>query len=270
MTCNRKIDFSIYNADVFFTLNADDIDGVSINGNNMQIQGKAFAFTAFSSTDTKIGNTPSLVSVSATATGNVSMVKSGETVNVTTDGALQDVETGSYLGTDKETQTYDTDVEQLDLTVDADKFIHKENKLKITCNDGSFEQQVKWWKKYSTATMSLGFLIQNCDKAVRYVWSTNSWFVDVDQNGNVTNTGCFARKAKITLTAYDAEGEIVAQSTVTVRFYKFNWQYRRLQSQEVVSDNMFRPAADPAATEPETLFSFVSAFFSKFFGFLKE
>lgn len=140
-----------------------------------------------------------------------------------------------------------------------------QNSLRIFSFDGDFEQQIDWWKKYSSATMTLGFLIYGCDDAVRYVWSTNSWRVDIDQQGHITNSGPFARSAKIWLRAYDRDDNVVAETTVTVRFYKFNWQYRRLQSQEIVSDNMFRPTVEPTTMEPETLVSFVTAFFTKVF-----
>ena len=113
--------------------------------------------------------------------------------------------------------------------------------------------------------MKLGFLVEGCDEAVRYVWSTNSRRVEIDQNGNITNTGCFARTAVITLTAYDADGNVVASSTVTVRFYKFDWQFSRLQSQEVVSDNVFNSSGEPTETESERIVSFVTAFFSEVF-----
>ena len=139
------------------------------------------------------------------------------------------------------------------------------NKLRIFSFDGSFETKVDWWKKYSSATMMLGFLIYGCDDAVRYVWSTNSWRVDIDQQGHITNSGPFARSAKIWLIAYDRDDNVVAETSVTVRFYKFNWQYRRLQSQEIISDNVFRPTVEQTATEPETLVSFVTAFFTKVF-----
>lgn len=143
--------------------------------------------------------------------------------------------------------------------------LSERNELRIFSYDGSFEQKVDWWKKYSTATMRLGFLINNCKNAVRYVWSTNSWRVNIDQQGNITNSGPFARSAKIWLTAYDRDNNVVAETSVTVRFYKFNWQYKRLQSQEIVSDNAFRPTVESTATEPETLVSFVTAFLSKVF-----
>ena len=162
------------------------------------------------------------------------------------------------------------DLQEIPFTLENGKVsvVHKppmENGLRIFSYDGDFEQQIDWWKKYSSATMTLGFLIYGCDDAVRYVWSTNSWRVDIDQRGNITNSGPFARSAKIRLRAYDRDDNIVAESSVTVRFYKFNWQYRRLQSQEIVSDNMFRPTVEPTATEPETLVSFVTAFFTKVF-----
>ena len=137
--------------------------------------------------------------------------------------------------------------------------------LQIFSFNGAFEQKIDWWKRYSTASMTLSYVAYKCEDAVRFEWSSDSTRVHIDRDGNVTNTGWFARSAKITLTAYDAQGNVIAASTVTVRFYKFNWQYRRLQSQEVVSDNVFRPTIEPTATEPETLVSFVTAFFTKVF-----
>ena len=71
------------------------------------------------------------------------------------------------------------------------------NKLRIFSYDGSFETKVDWWKKYSSETKTLGFLIYGCDDAVRYVWSANSWRVDIDQQGHISNSGPFARSAKI-------------------------------------------------------------------------
>lgn len=137
--------------------------------------------------------------------------------------------------------------------------------LQLISYDGSFDQKIDWWKRYSSAQMTLGFIAYKCDEVTRFEWSSDSSRVHIDQQGNITNTGCFARSAKITLAAYDADGSVIASSAVTVRFYKFNWQYRRLQSQEIVSDNVFRPTVEPSAAEPETLFSFVTAFLSKAF-----
>ena len=141
--------------------------------------------------------------------------------------------------------------------------IQYEDKLKIISMDGSFEQKVNWWRKYSSASMKCGFLISNCKKAVRYVWTSNSSRVSVDQNGLITNSGCFARSARITLTAYDLHDNVVTSSNVTVRFYKFDWQKTRLQSQEVVGDNFFYPKVKPTEREPELLLSMISALLEK-------
>ena len=148
--------------------------------------------------------------------------------------------------------------------------VTSENRLRIFSFDGSFEQQISWWKKYTSATMKLGFLVDGCDEAVRYVWSTDSGRVHIDQKGNITNTGSFARTAVITLTAYDADGNVVASSAITVRFYKFNWQYKRLQSQEVISDNIFKSSVEPTETESERIVSLITAFFSKVFHFFTQ
>ena len=157
------------------------------------------------------------------------------------------------------------DVDLQDVTVELQDgkvtVVHKTptgNKLRIFSFDGSFETKVDWWRKYSSETKMLGFLVYGCDDAVRYVWSTNSWRVDIDQKGNITNTGPFARSAKITLTAYDAEDNVVASSTVTVRFYKFNWQYRRLQLQEIVSDNILGNTVSTKGNEAEPVAALIS------------
>lgn len=46
-----------------------------------------------------------------------------------------------------------------------------------------------------------------------------------------------SRKATITLTAYDADGNVIAKCSAEVSFYKFGWQKSKLESQAIVSDN---------------------------------
>lgn len=106
----------------------------------------------------------------------------------------------------------------------------------INCS-GSNEQKLDWWKPYSSATMSLDYKAYNCDGAVTFKWSSSNKKVQVDENGTVTNTGNFARSAKITVSAYDADGNVIARGSIKIKFYKFDWQAERLQTQSFVSDD---------------------------------
>ncbi|MCR5485027.1 MAG: leucine-rich repeat protein [Clostridiales bacterium] len=109
----------------------------------------------------------------------------------------------------------------------------------IRSYDGGFVKKVSWWKPYSSAEMSLYAMTYKCDNAARCEWSSSTLRVNVDQNGKITNTGCFSRSAVITFTVYDDEDNVIASDSVTVSFYKFNWQKNRLDVQSVVSDNVF-------------------------------
>lgn len=99
--------------------------------------------------------------------------------------------------------------------------------LKIYSFSDSFDFKVNLLKKYSSATMNLGYKVQNCEKAVSFKWSSSNKKVKIDQNGKITNTGNFARSSTITLTAYDAQGNVVAKSSVKVRFFKLKWQLNK-------------------------------------------
>ena len=100
--------------------------------------------------------------------------------------------------------------------------------IKIYSYSDSFDYKVNLFKKYSSADMTLGFRVQNCENAVSFKWSSSNKKVKIDQNGRVTNTGNLARSSTITLTAYDAQGNVVVRSSVKVRFYKLKWQLNTL------------------------------------------
>ena len=184
-------------------------------------------------------------------------VYSDGSTQTVTEGFTLEAEPFSEIGKKTITITYNGFTTTFQVTVrSSDKW------LRIICLDGSLDRHVNWWKRYAQETMTLRFLMNNIDEAVRFEWSSDSTRVHIDQSGNITNTGCFARSARITLTAYDADGNVVALSTATVRFYKFFWQYKRLQSQETVSDNIFMPTVEPMDTEPEKFTAFISAVIS--------
>ena len=85
--------------------------------------------------------------------------------------------------------------------------------------------------------MSLDYKAYNCNGAVTFKWSSSNKKVQVDENGTVTNTGSFARSAKITVSAYDADGNVIARGSIKIKFYKFDWQAERLQTQSLVRDD---------------------------------
>ncbi len=103
---------------------------------------------------------------------------------------------------------------------------------------GTFEKKLDWWKSYSKTTLSLDFNMYNCQNVARFEWTSSNNRVKVDKNGTITNTGLFSRSATITLTAYDADNNVLAQDSVKVSFYKFSWQKSKLKSQSIVSDNV--------------------------------
>ncbi len=133
--------------------------------------------------------------------------------------------------------------------------------VKIYNYSGEYTQKIDWWKSYKTATMTLGFHTYLCTGAVRYVWTSSSGKVKINQDGVITNTGSFSRSSIITLTAYDADDNVIAKASVKVSFYKFNWQKSRLQSQAVVSDNVMQQGLSVEEIEADVADdSFIASF----------
>ena len=108
--------------------------------------------------------------------------------------------------------------------------------VKVTPNNGTVNVyvvggsqylKIDWWKKYSEARIKLAFEEYNCENAVTYKWTSSNSMVKVDTNGNVTNYGFIAHSSVITLTAFDADRNIVAKDSIKVLFYKFSSQKDR-------------------------------------------
>lgn len=137
--------------------------------------------------------------------------------------------------------------------------------IKIYNYGGSNEKKLDWWKPYSSATMNLGYIAYNCNSAVCYKWSSSNSKVKVDERGFVTNTGRFARSSIITLTAYDADGNVIASNNLKVSFYKFDWQFNALKTQSVVSDDysdyVCCGAFERIAAILENILSLINGFF---------
>lgn len=128
--------------------------------------------------------------------------------------------------------------------------------------------KVDWWKPYSSATMNLGFKAFNCEGVAYYTWKSDNRRVKVDK-GLITNTGYFSRSAKITVTAYDFEGNVVTKSSIRVSFYKFNWQKDKLKTQAVVSDdfNLKDLSVDELESQENAMLYDI---FYKIFNFMKN
>ena len=58
-------------------------------------------------------------------------------------------------------------------------------------------------------------------------WKSDNKKVVIDEEGNISNRGLFARSANITLTVTDNDG-VSHQQTVKIVFYKYNWQLKGL------------------------------------------
>ena len=100
--------------------------------------------------------------------------------------------------------------------------------VRIYSYNDSFDYKVNLFKKYSSVSMNLGFKTQNCENAASFKWSSSNKKVKIDQNGTITNTGNLARSSTITLTAFDEQGNVIAKTSVKVRFYKLRWQLNKL------------------------------------------
>lgn len=98
----------------------------------------------------------------------------------------------------------------------------------------SINRRVSLFRPYAKETLSLHCSVST-DAAVTIEWSSDNEKVQIDQNGHVTNKGWFgARKAIITATVKDSAGNVLARTQMALRFFKFNFQRNRLQTQSVV------------------------------------
>ncbi len=98
----------------------------------------------------------------------------------------------------------------------------------------SIDRKIGLFRPYSKETLALQCDVST-DVGVTVEWSSDNSKVRVDQNGTITNTGWFgARKATIAVKVKDSAGNVIARTQITVRFYKFNFQLSRLQTQDVV------------------------------------
>lgn len=120
-----------------------------------------------------------------------------------------------------------------EITVSADKLA-----ANITCNGEDISEhnkKVRWYLPYSSESLKL-----DCDLSLpanyNVQWSSDNPKVTVDSSGNVTNKGFFfPRKATVTATVLDSAGNIIAQDSIVVRFYKFSFQLTNIMSKTIAN-----------------------------------
>ncbi len=94
------IDIEAYNYDDFMSLSGTDIDSAVLHlGQSVSIHGSDYQFEAFISTDQADADENGLISITASAAGDVELTVVGTTVCVASDKDLASVSTGSYRGT---------------------------------------------------------------------------------------------------------------------------------------------------------------------------
>lgn len=166
----------------------------------------------------------------------ITALLSDGTTQVITDYDVSSVDTSS-VGTKTVTVYYTfgeiTRSASFEITVSADKLA-----ANITCNGEDISEhnkKVKWYMPYSSESLKL-----DCDLSIpgnyNVQWSSDNDKVLVDSNGNVTNKGFFfPRKATITATVLDSAGNIIAQDSIVVRFYKFSFQLTNIMSKTIAN-----------------------------------
>lgn len=189
-----------------------------------------------------------LSSIEITKQPNKTVYALGETVNTSgievtahySDGTsktvadydVSSVDTSS-IGTKTITvyHTYNgvTKSDSFEITVNGDKIA-----ANITLNGediNEYNKKVSWYKGYSSESVKLDC---NVSGSYRVEWRSDNSKVLVDSNGKVTNKGFFfARKATITVRVTDSAGNEIATDDVVVRFYKFSFQFEKIQSNMV-------------------------------------
>lgn len=161
----------------------------------------------------------------------VTAVMSDGTSVVITDYDVANADTSS-VGTKTVTLYYTlesvTKSVSFEITVSADSLY-----ASITSGGDEIEEYTKkvaWYKGYSSETLQLK-CATNITGNYRVKWKSDNAKVMVDENGRVTNKGFFwPRKAVITATVTDKDGNVIAKDSITVRFYKFNFQLKSVQS----------------------------------------
>ena len=166
----------------------------------------------------------------------ITALLSDGTSQTITDYDVSSVDTSS-VGTKTVTVYYTfgdiTKSASFEITVSADKLA-----ANITCDGNDvteINRKVKWYVPYSSESLKLDYNL-NIPGNYKIQWSSDNSKVSVDSNGNVTNKGFFfPRKATVTATVLDSAGNIIAQDSIVVRFYKFSFQLTNIMSKTIAN-----------------------------------
>ena len=114
LDCNGTVYCSLGNDNRYFSVDGENISHVMFFDDTVKLFGENITFQAYATTDEEIAeNNPWLVYVSANSTGGVTLAKNYDCVEVTSDGSMSNIDTASYVGTEKETQTIDGETNEI-------------------------------------------------------------------------------------------------------------------------------------------------------------
>ncbi len=112
-----EIDIDLYDSDEYISLYGNGIDSATISlDEGINIRGTDYDFTVFISADTETDDEIGLVSISATATDDVSILRDGEYIIVTSEGDLQDIVVANYDAEDMNEVSLETTTSKLTLS----------------------------------------------------------------------------------------------------------------------------------------------------------
>lgn len=100
---NEGANICVYNNDDYISVETDNADKINVSlDDGIKIYGGNYNFEAYMSTDDKVDeNEPGLVSISAKATGNVTLEKNNNTIGINSDSDMGDIITKAYVGVEE-------------------------------------------------------------------------------------------------------------------------------------------------------------------------
>ena len=216
LDCAESVAFSLVNGQDVSAVEGSHISTVKVSGDNIEITGKDIDFTAFVSTDELVAeNESGLVSVSAKSTDNVIITRNNDRVEVTSDGKMSDIEASSYVGTEKETQTYSGETAEITVTPGEENLIETKIVHDVSIGDVTID-----YRGSTTIKPQI-----TADDGVKYTVkyeSSNPKVATVDDNGNVY--GAKKGTAEIKVTVTDEYGNILKDTCkVTVKYSGLQW-----------------------------------------------
>lgn len=108
---DSNVDIEYYNDEDFLAIQGENLDGAKLTlGDGIELQGDSYSFTAFVGMDELNENEDGLLSVSADANSDATIIKQDNELEVKSTDILSNIMTTDYVGTETEKQKHnDTD-----------------------------------------------------------------------------------------------------------------------------------------------------------------